>query len=292
MTWAIEPNATSESKITMEATEGISTDGSSVEYYFEDFHNPTFNSGWIAETTWTDTGLPANGEFCYRVKARNTGNLLETEWSELGCATTLPAVAPSPDPTVWETPPAAVTAGSITMTAKSATSGDGTVVEYFFENTTVTGHDSGWQSSATYTDTGLAGNTQYSYRVKARNQGNQAETAYSEVRSATTPDPDTTAPTPNPMRWATGGAPAKVQKSPFGSFDWHAVMTAEEASDDNGVEYRFVCSDNRFSSSWQDSREYSVHIGQKAYYVTFYVVARDKSSNHNQTAPSSTLPWQ
>jgi len=179
------------------------------------------------------------------------------------------------------------------MTATTATSTDGSGIEYYFGNTTIVGHDSGWQSSSTYTDTGLSALTQYSYRVKARNTGSQVETGWSDVQSATTPDSDVTAPSPNPMRWAVGGEPKKVQKSPYGSFDWYAEMAAEVATDTSGVEYNFVCvTEGAFSSGWQDSPTYSVHVGNWSVNAQFYVVARDKSGNKNQTQASSTLPWQ
>jgi hypothetical protein len=60
-------------------------------------------------------------------------------------------------------------------------------VEYFFTNTAGGGHDSGWQSSATYDDTGLQPNTAYTYTVTARDQSAaQNTTAPSPAVSATT----------------------------------------------------------------------------------------------------------
>jgi hypothetical protein len=294
VTWAKVPYATSETTIAMEATTATSTDGTSVEYYFEDVDHPGFNSGWLAGTAWEDKGLLPDSVYSYRVKARNKGNLLETGWSEVRSARTRPATPPSPDPMTWAQEPTATSPTTITMTATTATSTDGSGVEYYFECVAGGGHNSGWQQQVTYTDQNLSANTQYSYQVKARNKGNQRETGWSPVRSATTlPPPDVSPPSPNPMRWAVGGEPKKVLKPPYGTWDWWAEMTAEEATDPSGVEYRFVCeNDDRFGSGWQSGRTYSVQIGQKAYYVRFYVVARDKSANHNQTQPSPTLPWQ
>ena len=62
------------------------------------------------------------------------------------------------------------------MTATTATDSSG--VEYFFECTAGGGNDSIWQDDTTYEDTGLTPNTEYSYRVKARDKSTgQNETA-------------------------------------------------------------------------------------------------------------------
>jgi hypothetical protein len=95
MTWATMPYPTSQTTIAMIATIATSTDGSGVEYYFEYTQDPAYNSGWVSfgfyeEPKWEDTGIGAGVECCYRVKARNKDNLVETEWSEVACATTFP----------------------------------------------------------------------------------------------------------------------------------------------------------------------------------------------------------
>ncbi len=93
---------------------------------------------------------------------------------------------PTPDPMSFASGPAATGTSSIIMTATTASDASG--VEYFFEATNG-GNDSGWQSSATYEDTGLSPNTSYSYRVKARDlSANQNETGWSGTESATTDD--------------------------------------------------------------------------------------------------------
>jgi len=92
--------------------------------------------------------------------------------------------APNPDPMTWASVPAA-SGTSISMTATTATDASG--VEYSFTNLTVGGHDSGWQSSPSYTDTGLAASTTYNYQVQARDlSANQNATGSSSVAGATT----------------------------------------------------------------------------------------------------------
>jgi hypothetical protein len=92
---------------------------------------------------------------------------------------------PTPDPMTWQTAPYATGSASISMTATTASDPSG--VEYFFECTAGGGNNSAWQDSPTYEDTGLQPDTQYTYRVKARDKSaNLNETAYSSTASATT----------------------------------------------------------------------------------------------------------
>jgi hypothetical protein len=78
---------------------------------------------------------------------------------------------PSPDPMVFSFPPAAATTSSITMEAAMAEDAASGPVKYYFEFVDVQtpgGHDSGWQTSPSYTDTGLLINQLYGYNVRAR----------------------------------------------------------------------------------------------------------------------------
>jgi hypothetical protein len=86
----------------------------------------------------------------------------------------------------WQTLPYATGSTSISMTATTASDPSG--VEYYFECTAGGGHDSGWRDSPIYEDTGLQPDTQYTYRVQARDKSaNQNATAFSSSESATTP---------------------------------------------------------------------------------------------------------
>ncbi|MHC4157487.1 MAG: hypothetical protein ACYSSO_00255, partial [Planctomycetota bacterium] len=76
---------------------------------------------------------------------------------------------------------------SIAMVATTATDESG--VEYYFAELSGNpgGADSGWQDIASYEDTGLDPDTQYTYQVKARDKsGNLNETGLSTSESATT----------------------------------------------------------------------------------------------------------
>lgn len=95
---------------------------------------------------------------------------------------------PTPNPSTWATAPYATGSNSISMTATTASDVNG--VEYYFTCTAGGGHDSGWQSSSTYVDTGLAASTQYTYTVTTRDLSPQQNTTTaSSAASATTMPP-------------------------------------------------------------------------------------------------------
>jgi hypothetical protein len=166
------------------------------------------------------------------------------------------------------------------MTATTATDPSG--VEYYFEETTGNpgGSDSSWQAGASYTDTDLNDLTQYTYRVRARDLSpNQNTTGWSSADSATTQDG--TAPTPDPMTWAS--VPATTGPTSIS-------MTATTATDPSGVEYYFeetTGNPGGADSGWQDSVTYEDTGLIPDTQYTYTAKARDKSLNKNETVPSS-----
>lgn len=74
--------------------------------------------------------------------------------------------APYPNPMTWDAEPTVVISGAVTL--KATIAADLTGVEYYFSCTSGGGHDSGWQTSPVYTDSGLTDNAIYNYKVKAR----------------------------------------------------------------------------------------------------------------------------
>ncbi len=85
---------------------------------------------------------------------------------------------PEPNVMTWAKLPKVTGQHSIIMTATTASDPNG--VEYYFNNVTDPTHDSDWQDDVVYEDTGLSGNTWYTYKVKARDKSpNQNETEYS-----------------------------------------------------------------------------------------------------------------
>lgn len=76
---------------------------------------------------------------------------------------------PTPNPMTWSAQPHATGVGQIEMTATTASEPDSPPVAYAFVETT--GHPGGTsveQASTFYADTGLSANTQYGYKVRAR----------------------------------------------------------------------------------------------------------------------------
>ena len=94
--------------------------------------------------------------------------------------------APTPNPASFALAPAVVSSNSITMT--SMTGSDIYPVEYLFTETSgnAGGTSSSWQSSSTYTDSGLSGLTSYTYTVTMRDTLGNTGSASAGV-SATTP---------------------------------------------------------------------------------------------------------
>jgi hypothetical protein len=275
MTWATPPYATGTSSIAMVATTASDTNG--VQYYFTCVTGPGHNSSWQDSPTYEDTGLADRTKYEYTVKARDLSvNYNQTAASDVGWATTPDGTPPVPDPMTWDTVPYAT--GPSSMVATTASDPNG--VQYYFENITIIDgtHDSGWQNSPSYEDTGLDDLTEYTYTVMARDLSvNYNMTAPSDPCSATTEDG--TPPTPDPMTWAS------VPRAEWATWTY---MTATTAYDPSGVEYYFTeLSDPNHDSGWQDSTFYQDNGTAPETQYIYTVKARDKSINQNETAPSS-----
>jgi alpha-galactosidase len=190
MSFATPPAATSSTAITMTAT--TATDLNGVQYRFiETTGNPgATSSEWQSSPTYTDTGLNPNTQYTYTVQARDMSvNFNTNTASSPASATTLaPDTNPPPTPG-FASGPTATSTSEITMTATNVTDPEGGSVEYLFTETSGNpgGTSSGWQSSTSYTDSGLNPGIQYSYTIKARDSATPPnESAASAPASATT----------------------------------------------------------------------------------------------------------
>ncbi len=285
MTWAMEPSEVSSTAIVMVATSATSTDGSGVEYYFKCDTSGGHDSYWQDAPGYTDSGLIPNTEYSYKVKARNKANLVETEFSQVRSATTIPAdtTPPSPNPAQWQTEPYPVLPSSIRMVA--ATASDPSGVEYYFQCTSNSQYSSNWQDSPEYVATSVPKGT-YSFTVKVRDKSPNHNTTGESPEAVVDFQP----PSPDPMKWAEGGEPKEVYRGGGNLVGYWAEMTAAQATDSSGsVEYFFECTTKSgFNSSWQSSPIYEVQIGRSGQLLKFHVKARD--INGNETAFSPELP--
>jgi GH35 family endo-1,4-beta-xylanase len=193
MTWSTTPIATGPYTITMTAT--TASDPHGVQYYFDCITTGGHDSNWQDNRTYTDTGLNPSTQYTYQVKARDKSvNHNETGLSIAQSATTYApdTIPPTPNPMTWATVPTATGPYSITMTANTADDVTSPPVQYYFECTNNGSKSSGWQSNATYVAWGLTPNTNYSFRVRARDSAPAPNmTEWSSTLSATTQMPPT-----------------------------------------------------------------------------------------------------
>jgi hypothetical protein len=124
--------------------------------------------------------------------------------------------------------------------------------------------------------------TTYYWRVDEKNSvGVTTGPLWSFV---TSPTLDSTPPSPDPMEWSL--EPEAVSKSSI-------TMTATTATDDSGVEYKFInVTDTNHSTQWQAGPTFTDTGLENNKVYTYKVIARDKSLNHNQTAYSAEVSAQ
>ena len=178
MTWTTPPYQNGTASISMVAN--TATDPTApIQYYFNFTGSPTggaggLDSGWQSGTSYVNSGLQANHQYGYRVKARD-GIPNETSYST---------------PTLYvytaiETPIGMSfgTLASTSIQVQSSVTPSG--LSYgnsglLIENTTK-GTNSGWKRDNNFwTSSSLSPNTSYSFRAKARN-GDSVETGYSST---------------------------------------------------------------------------------------------------------------
>ena len=149
--------------------------------------------GTSTTTTFADTGLATTTSYSYRVRAQDSTNHIGP-YSNTATASTSTSAPSAP------TNLAASAAGGVQINLSwgAATESGGTVSQYLIERCQGSGCSSfaqiGTSSTLSFSNTGLAGSTSYSYRVRAQDSvGNTGP--YSNVSSATTAAPVLTAPT-------------------------------------------------------------------------------------------------
>jgi hypothetical protein len=245
-----------------------------LEYYFRCVSGKGHDSGWISSNRWTDCDL-APGTYSYTVKMRDKTGKTTAESASM--SVTIPKDTNPPSPAEFALGPIGISNSAIRMTAKKAIDASA-LVEYKFVRSD--GKTSGWQSSPTWTDTGLTEGSRYSYTVQVRDsKGNIANV--SAAKSAVARDD-----TP-PARYVKG----EWQTLPYATVNNSIAMRALSVSDinkeDKEVEYYFHCTTgNAPDSGWQSSPFYETPPLPDGTY-SFEFKIRDKSPQLNETPYSS-----
>ncbi|MCP4455272.1 MAG: right-handed parallel beta-helix repeat-containing protein, partial [Planctomycetes bacterium] len=177
-----------------------------------------------AANNWCDG---ADITYDFKVDA-NDQDVLE---SCLGVSDVTP---PSPNPSKWSSEPY-LDDGRAVMSAEVAADGwwlD--QVEYYFQNVSGGGHDSGWQSSATYVDYVGGPSDAFGYRFKARDPvGN--ETQWSTIRHASV---NANTPPVGPLSLSLMDAGVT-----------YLQLLAQELFDEDGVQYYIDIEDEDYADS-------------------------------------------
>ena len=265
---------------------------SSTEFLFVDWFD---GSGWheletTHDTSWVSVdmtcgGVGADNNPNFKIRFRINGKAANVEAMVdnveiTGTPSGPDTTPPTPDPMTWASAPQATGSTSISMTATTASDISG--VEYYFACITDADHDSGWQDSPTYEDTGLTSGNTYTYQVQARDKSPVPNTTGWSLEASATPlDVPPAAPT------GLAATPGDTQVS----LDWDDNVETDrdgynvyrsETPGSYGVPLAFVT-----ESTYVDS---TVVNGTTYYYVvTALDQALNESDNSNEASatPSS-----
>ncbi len=266
-TWLVAPTASEGQALTMSATPGEDASGW-VEYYFACVGGGGRDSGWVSFNKYTDVAAPAGVPVTYTVRMRDRAGNTTAPSAPL----TAVLAAPSPPAAAFSYGPLGVAAGQITMTA-AAPAAPGPRREYKFDRVTPPGASSGWQSSPTWTHTGLTAGSTHSYTVSVRLAGGEPSPPSAPAGAAARDDAAPRLPI----------AAAHWNMRPYATIDNRVSMTAQEATDAAGLEYQFQCvSGGGPDSAWQSSRTFVTPALADGTYVYRYRV-RDTSPQRNPT---------
>ena len=172
-------------------------------------------------TTYANTGLVSNTQYCYRVRAKNgAGN---SGYTDPACATTQ---AP---PVTIPRPPSGLTATATSSSqinlgwTDNASDETGFEIERSTDGTNFAKIAEVGANTTTYSSTGLNASTRYWYRVRANNSAGTS--SYTNVADATTQAPPVTIPRPPSGLTATATSSSQI------NLGW-----TDNASDETGFE--------------------------------------------------------
>jgi hypothetical protein len=275
----VAPTPAGSRALRMAAPRALLQKGKWVEYAFTCVEGDGHSSGWISSNRWTDCLLEPGKTYAYTFKTRDRhGN--ESPASP-PAKVTIPKGATAPEAVGFAVGPRGIGDSAIRMTAAKAKDAC-ELVEYKF--TRDDGKTSGWQSSPTWTDTGLVAGAKHSYSVQVRdgwgNVGRQSA-AQSAVARDDTP----------PARYPIG----EWQTLPYATLENCVAMKATSVTGENGcpkiepeaVEYYFQCAEGKGpDSGWIASPFWQTPPLPDGQY-TYRFKIRDKSPQKNETPYSS-----
>jgi hypothetical protein len=280
LVWVVEPTSASNSSIVMSTEKA--EDPSGVEYFFECIDDESYDSGWIADNFYEVQGLDTGDTLSFRARARDLFGNMTGYTSTVAATVDGDMAAPLPNPMEWFQEPYLQNATTVSMAARFAHDSS-SEIEYYFDCIEDDAFDYGWVGANVYTAYNLVLESEYTFRVKARDaDGN--ETEWSEEVSVIASD-DLEPPLPDPAEWF---------ETPTIDLDGLVSMEAEEATDDNGpVEYFFECVTNElFSSDWQTETLYEIEGGLTAgIEYEFRFRARDKYGNMTDWSSSQFITY-
>ncbi len=270
--WLVTPMPVSDDAVTMSATPGTDASGW-VEYYFTCVSGNGHDSGWVSFNKYTDVGLTPGAAVSYTVKMRDrNGNTTSPSAPAAATPTTYPLPAPA-----FSYGPVGIANGQITMTAVRVTNLSARI-EYKFDRVAPAPYSSGWQSSPTWTHTGLSAGLSCSYTVTIRDgRGNVSSPSAAAAATARDDAPPRLA---IPVaHWA---------MLPYATISNSICMTAMSPTDAAGIQYLFECvSGGGPNSAWQSSATFVTPVLPDGTYVYRYKT-RDTSTQNNQSGYSTS----
>ena len=194
---------------------------------------------------------------------------------------------PTPNPPQWSVPPQAASSASVTMTAVEGIDASPPVMYRFMETTgAYGGSGTTWQESPTFTDAGLAPNTQYAYRFQMRDSSPARKaTAWSEILYACTLCNTPIAPSlydPSPTKLyitvsASDGNPSSSEYAVYNE-------TTGQYVGQDGMPSAAPCYQER--SLWTDRRVLGLSPGTE---YAFRVSAKNNAGVTTGLGPSATM---
>ncbi|MBI2354093.1 MAG: Ig-like domain repeat protein [Deltaproteobacteria bacterium] len=274
-------SASSDKIARVELSWSASTDNDKVDGYF--VYRDGQNIGKASGTTFTDNRVEPGRGYKYQVKAVDAAGNVSAAGNEVSGATPLPPAAPAAAKPLTE-PGAlaavAVSNNSVRFTWNASAEGVGGVAGYnVYRDGKVVATLAA--DSTTYTDSSLAGFTQYRYKIEAFDAAGNRKTS-SDLAVTTKADPPTVFSDTTPPTAPSGLASTGVTYS--------RVALAWAASTDNvGVAGYKVYRNGQELATVQGTSYSDVTVLPRSSF-SYHVIAYDAAGNLSSTSNSVSVP--